>query len=90
MEKDDFSLSNINPLDIGKSLYEVYKEYGSEAAENFTSTLSAKLSINVIDSDKDDGLPSEYIYNKIKAYIIFCGILYENKLSENDGTKTDE
>lgn len=90
MEKNDFNLNDINPLDIGKSLYDIYKEYGSEAAEKFTNTLSAKLSINIIDSDKDDDLPSEYIYNKIKAYIIFCGILYENKLSGKDGPETNE
>lgn len=79
MNNDDFSLSSVNPLDIGRSLYHIYEEYGSGAAEKFTEQLSAKLSINVICSDKYNDLSSEYIYNKIKAYIILCGILYQNK-----------
>jgi hypothetical protein len=90
MEKDEFELSNVNPMDIGRHLHDVYNEYGYKAAEEFTDRLSAKFSISVINSDKDDGLPSEYIYNKIKAYIIFCGILYENKLKDENRGKTNE
>lgn len=90
MIEDDFDISNVNPLDIGKNLHDVYNEYGADVAEEFVSKLSAKFSINVINSDKDEDLPSEYIYNKIKAYIIFCGILYENKIKDEDGRKANE
>lgn len=90
MDQEDFNISEINPLDIGKSVYEVHKQFGAEAASVFVEKLAAKFAINVIKSDKDDGLPSEYIYNKIATYILFCSMLYNTKQEEGDGRQTDE
>jgi len=78
-----FDLNNIDPMEIGRQLREVYDEYGVEASVTFTERLAAKLSISIIYADKDRGYTSEYIFTRIKAYIIYCGLLFE--INKSDG-----
>jgi hypothetical protein len=84
-DNSEFDLNNVDPMEVGRQLGEIYEEYGPDAAVRFVDKLAATFGINVIVADKDNGHSSEYIYTRIKAFIMYCGLLYEiRRQDEND------
>lgn len=79
-----FDLNNIDPMEIGRQLSQVYDEFGTEAAVQFVDRLAASFGIEVVSNDKDHGYSSEYIHTRLKAFIMYCGLLYEVKRTDND------
>lgn len=80
-----FNLDDLNPMEIGRHLSEIYEEYGVGGALMFVDRYAANLAIQVIDEDKDNGYSAEHIHNKLKAYVMYCGLVYEvSKLEDDD------
>jgi hypothetical protein len=83
-DNSGFDLNRIEPMEIGRQLREIYDEYGPLAAVSFVDRLAATLAIEVIYSDKDQGHSSQYIHTRLKAFIMYCGLLYEIKKSDDE------
>lgn len=83
-DNSGFDLNNLDPMEVGRQLSEIYEKYGPDAAVKFVDKLAATFGINVIDADKDNGHSSEYIYTRIKAFIMYCGLLYEIRRQDKD------